>query len=1033
MASDYKKITEENERQLGLDTASRKTQIYLYSDPTHFIYELLQNADDYGATEVHFELTEDSLTIEHNGEPFTEENVKAITYFGKSTSKDDLVKTGRFGIGFKSVFAFTATPTVISGNEHFQIYGLYRVREVPYASNFSKERTRIILPFNHESEQPDFIEEVVTGSKAYEMIHRRLQTLNMRTLLFTKNILEIQWRSKSEKGEYLREDKQERGARVTTITDGDKDEKYMVFSRPIVWEGEDHKAVEVALAVSTEQKKERIVPVDDFLYVLFPTAQETRLKFIINGPFRTNPSRETVSEEDALNQHIIDESAYLMKEVLIGLRDSQLLDTDFFSILPNSSDELRPFFQTIYKELKTIFQNESLIPTTEKSYEVADNVYKGPKKIREVIGTEELRFLSGRDEVYWSKGVTPGIRADIFLVDIGVKDWSWYQISNLVKQKYKSYMYSETEKEINRKWIESRLDEWLQKFYMLLGECIRKDECSSGYPSLSESLIVRVKKGNKVEHISGNKAKFPKKGYSGVPQVKKEILKGKDEKEKEAIKESLRLLGVTEIGEEEAIHALLESYYNVEYVAVSDEEHLEHMSRFVAWWQKERNTKKFKQYKIFKCEDGVFRQAEECCVDMPYEDTSLYKLFQNSLVEIEKQKFCLSVQYNKIVSFKEFSKKVGVMYGLEIRKYKATEMQPEVFQKYGRLTETTVDRDFFINGLDCPDFSTWHNKSSKQFIGDLSCKKNYLVSLVVWKTMCRADEEVLSAYYLPNQANRHFEKFDSSYLVKQLSASKWVVGKDGAFYKPADLNKEMLHPEFVYNNSNGWLDAVGFGENIRRQNEVYQQKEAQVKEFGFESLDELEKLKKLDDVLKKIDKTPDDFIKELESLQNKAEFPEKEIANPKRREAKLLERFSEVEEKKYEERTRQVRISAGSINKESYLRRLYTNEDDKMLCQICQHEMPFKKRSGEYFFEAVEALNKDYFSKEHEAQYLALCPVCAAKYKEFVKRDEENMEEFWDKLYHSESKTIPLQLGDEEAEVRFVGTHFHDMKVILGT
>ncbi|MBU1207326.1 MAG: hypothetical protein KKH04_10435 [Proteobacteria bacterium] len=33
----------------------------------------------------------------------------------------------------------------------------------------------------------------------------------------------------------------------------------------------------------------------------------------------------------------------------------------------------------------------------------------------------------------------------------------------------------------------------------------------------------------------------------------------------------------------------------------------------------------------------------------------------------------------------------------------------------------------------------------------------------------------------------------------------------------------------------------------------------------------------------------------------------------------------------------------------------------------------------------VEALSRDHFTKEHEAQFLALCPLCAAMFKEFVK------------------------------------------------
>lgn len=70
MPSDYQAITVYNEEQLGKDTASRKTQVSMYSDSTHFVYELLQNADDYDATEISFKLSENNLVIEHNGEPF---------------------------------------------------------------------------------------------------------------------------------------------------------------------------------------------------------------------------------------------------------------------------------------------------------------------------------------------------------------------------------------------------------------------------------------------------------------------------------------------------------------------------------------------------------------------------------------------------------------------------------------------------------------------------------------------------------------------------------------------------------------------------------------------------------------------------------------------------------------------------------------------------------------------------------------------------------------------------------------------------
>jgi hypothetical protein len=47
--------------------------------------------------------------------------------------------------------------------------------------------------------------------------------------------------------------------------------------------------------------------------------------------------------------------------------------------------------------------------------------------------------------------------------------------------------------------------------------------------------------------------------------------------------------------------------------------------------------------------------------------------------------------------------------------------------------------------------------------------------------------------------------------------------------------------------------------------------------------------------------------------------------------------------------------------------------------------MPFKKRNGEYNFEAVGIFSRNHLPIEHEAQFLALCPLCSARYKEFVK------------------------------------------------
>ncbi len=94
--------------------------------------------------------------------------------------------------------------------------------------------------------------------------------------------------------------------------------------------------------------------------------------------------------------------------------------------------------------------------------------------------------------------------------------------------------------------------------------------------------------------------------------------------------------------------------------------------------------------------------------------------------------------------------------------------------------------------------------------------------------------------------------------------------------------------------------------------------------------------------------------------------------------------------------------------------------------------MPFRKRDGEYYFEAVEAFSKEHCPKEHEAQFIALCPLCAAMYKEFVRRDKSAVVRFKHAVMNSpDSLQIPIQLGEQKTSVCFVETHLYDLRLML--
>lgn len=132
MALDYERIRQDHKRDYGTRVSEYGKTFFedMYAERNHFILELLQNAEDAigrrgrswnGPRKVSFRLQEEELYVRHFGEPFNESDVRGICSIDRSTKRDDLTQVGRFGIGFKSVYAFTDCPEVHSSEEHFAI------------------------------------------------------------------------------------------------------------------------------------------------------------------------------------------------------------------------------------------------------------------------------------------------------------------------------------------------------------------------------------------------------------------------------------------------------------------------------------------------------------------------------------------------------------------------------------------------------------------------------------------------------------------------------------------------------------------------------------------------------------------------------------------------------------------------------------------------------------------------------------------------------------------------------------------------
>ena len=104
-----------------------------YKDGLTIIKELLQNADDAGATELnicydtrnHMVRTDSLLfpgmvgchgpaLVVHNNVMFTQEDFKNITKLAGATKEQQVLKIGKFGVGFCSVYHITDVPSFIS-------------------------------------------------------------------------------------------------------------------------------------------------------------------------------------------------------------------------------------------------------------------------------------------------------------------------------------------------------------------------------------------------------------------------------------------------------------------------------------------------------------------------------------------------------------------------------------------------------------------------------------------------------------------------------------------------------------------------------------------------------------------------------------------------------------------------------------------------------------------------------------------------------------------------------------------------------
>jgi hypothetical protein len=788
----------------------------LYNDPSHFIYEMLQNAEDEKATEIRFELFEDRLDIYHDGKDFDFEDIKGVTGIGISTKKGRPDVIGKFGVGFKSVFAITETPIIFSGE--YKI----RINDFVVPSIIADERliseTLISLPFNHRDRK----------EKAFHIVLDKLSNLGLKTLLFLKNIKEIQWKTPSENGHYLKssEDIQEiAGTKKVTLISAKDTEEYIVIEKPLNVDAKELK-IEVAYKLEKDENgKETLTPEPDSrLAVFFPTEKVTFLNFVIQGPYKTTPNRGDILLDDDQNRSIIEETGSLIAESLSVLKNLDYLDTNFLRLLPINPvhKERDHIYAVIYEKVKEKFlSNEELLPTFDGKYTKAtDAVLARGKELTEFLSNNDIQSLFSKDnwldtDITYDR--TRELR-DYLINELGVMEVDFESFA----------------RKITADFLQTKPDAWMIDFY---GRLLGQQSLWSGRGS---KTILRTKPIIRIaidEHISPFNDKGDVQVYLPAERKSKYKTVKSIFAENEISLKFLKELGLTKPDLFAEIKEFILPKYQTDDV-IKEEGYFEDFEKLLTAYENIASNKKtefIKQLSNISFIDSFNNATAEHIFLKPSKvylrDLDLKEYFDG----VEAVYFVSDELYDNLGErLKPFLLDLGVE-GKPRRIEKEAKLSWEDKSKLRGNTGYTRDihqKDYDYEGLDI-------------FIEQMTVNK----SCLLWKLLLRNIEamstwearEFFEGEYRWFYYSDQYKRFAAEF-INTLRQQSWLFDKDNSFKKPSDITFADLSDNYSKESPNidVLIKALEFKPDIMDQlPEEYRNKLELVKNISIEDLKKL--------------------------------------------------------------------------------------------------------------------------------------------------------------------------------------------------
>ena len=785
LALDYQKIKQDHETYYGTRVPEYGKRFFedMYADRTHFIYELLQNAEDAigrrpscwdGPRSVSFQLSKDHLRVVHSGDPFNEKDVRSICSIDDSTKKESLTEIGRFGVGFKSVYAFTSCPEVHSGTEDFAIDSYVWPRAIDQLGDIPPDETVFILPFR--SDVPS----------AYTEIDDGLRNIGIQTLLFLRQVEEIKWENdEGGSGHYLRETEQlDEGVLRTTViaqVDGEEnvhEQRWLKFHREI-GATDEYPTARVEIAFLTDSETDEFRPVEDpTLFAYFPTERSMHCGFLANGPYRTTLNRENVPDHDSWNRRLMAGTASLLVQSLRWLRDNDRLDAGVIRCLPLTSWAIRlsyrgrDLLQPLYDQTRKALSSEPLLPRLGGGYVAADRARMGrTAALRSLFAADQLSDIyRSKVELSW---LAPSISQDYSL--------SGYVTDHLgvVEVRPETIVTR-----LTRSFLEKQRDEWIQEFYEFL------HDQRALVQSVRSKPVIRLEDGNHVEPAASGQiqAYLPAKGETGFPTVARSVC------DSYLSRQFLRSLGLSEPDAVDDVLMNLIPKYTTKRAEIGDDEYATDVRRILNAYESSAGDQRLKLIGALRATSFVrLVDAGESSNKMWGSPRQAYLPSENlsdlfdgikGVLFVDRSYKCLSSD-----RVEELLKACG----------SASELRAEEFKNESRFTRSQLIQ-MRIRGQG-HNGSTRAESVDDRRVPGLQQLLNSLPALdqearsrkakLLWRTLAEVNSYGFSGRYRWFYRTSQYQLFNSEF-VEVLNRTAWVPTPDGSLEKPSAVVFEDL-------------------------------------------------------------------------------------------------------------------------------------------------------------------------------------------------------------------------------------------------